>query len=297
MTKANQPRVGFIGLGIMGVPMARNVLKAGYPLTVFNRTASKCEPLREAGAAVAESPAGVAGASDIVLTCVTASPDVLEVVLDEARGVIAGAREGATVVDHSTVAPSVAARCAAALAARGAGFVDAPISGGDVGAQAGTLSIMCGGEPADFERVRPVLETMGKTITLCGGHGAGYVAKLCNQLLVSINCLAAAEALCFAAAAGVDQQAVLQAVAGGAAGSWQLANLAPKMMAGDDAPGFFVDYLLKDLRMAHEVACDNAAALPTAAVAEALFRAASALGHGRSGTQAVYHVIKSLQGR
>ena len=295
MTEANHLRVGFIGMGIMGAPMAANVLKAGHKVTVYNRTAEKCEPLRKAGAEVADSPAAVAAASDVVLTCVTASSDVLEVVLDERRGVIAGIREGAVVVDHSTVAPSVARRCAKALAEKGAGFLDAPVSGGDVGAKAGTLSIMVGGEQAHFDRALPVLKAMGKTVTLCGPAGAGYVVKLCNQILVSMNCLAVAEALAFARACGVEPGPMLQAVSGGAAASWQLTNLAPKMVASDYAPGFMVDYLLKDLRMAHDAACEGNVSLPGLSVAESMFRAASALGHGREGTQAVQRAVRALR--
>jgi 3-hydroxyisobutyrate dehydrogenase len=294
MTQTSETRVGFIGLGIMGAPMARNVLKAGFPLTVYNRTASKCEPLREAGAAAASSPAEAAAASDVVLVCVTASDDVLEVVLDEQRGIVAGVSRGATVVDHSTVAPPVASRCAEALGRRGAGFLDAPVSGGDVGAQAGTLSIMVGGEKDHFDRALPVLQAMGRTITHCGPGGAGYVAKLCNQVLVAVHCLAAAEAIALARGAGLDGEAMLRAVSGGAAGSWQLSNLAPKMLAGDYQPGFFVDYLLKDLRMAHDTACEAKVSLPVSSLAEALFRSASARGHGRSGTQAVYEAVKAL---
>ena len=288
-------RVGFIGLGIMGAPMARNVLKAGFPLTVHNRTASKAEPLRQAGAAVADSPAAVAAASDVVVSCVTADADVLEVVLDEQRGVIAGAGRGATVVDCSTVSPEVAKRCSESLARKGAGFLDAPISGGDVGAKAGTLSIMVGGDRAHFDRALPVLETMGKTITYCGGPGAGYLVKLCNQICGAVHLLAAAEAVSLAETAGVDPEAMLQAVSSGAAGSWMLTNLAPKMVRGDDKAGFFVDYQLKDLRLTADVAHRLGVPLPTTALAETMFRAASVQGHGFDGTQAVVHVIRGLK--
>ncbi len=289
-------RVGFIGMGIMGAPMAENCLKAGFPVTVWNRTAAKCEPLCDAGAERADSPADLAARSDVVLVCVTGADDVLEVVLDGEAPVIDGIRDGATVVDHSTVSPDVAERCAAALGERGAGFLDAPVSGGDTGAREGALSIMVGGEKAHFDRVRGVLEAMGKTITHCGPAGSGYVVKLCNQVLVSLNCLAAAEAITLAEACGVDVQAMLQAVSGGAAGSWQLTKLAPKMVAGDFAPGFFVDYLLKDLDMAHAAAHQARAPLPGASVAETMFRAAGALGAGRDGTQAVYKALRALRG-
>ncbi len=292
----SKPRIGFIGLGIMGAPMAANAMKAGYPMTVTNRTRAKTEPLRDAGAEVVDSPAAVAEACDLSFACVSDTPDVLEVVLDDRQGVVAGAHEGLIHVDCSTVAPRAARACQDALTAKGAGFIDAPISGGDVGAQQGTLSIMCGGRREDFDRARPVLETMGKTITYCGDSGAGYLVKLCNQILGALHLVAAAEALTLARAAGVDLEAMLQAVSSGAAGSWILSNLGPKMRAGDDAPGFFVDYQLKDLRLAHDAAHEVGAPLPGAALAETLFRAASAQGHGRDGTQALIHVLERLKG-
>ena len=294
MTAENELRVGFIGLGIMGSSMAANCIKAGFELTVYNRTVAKTAPLKKAGAAVAAGPAEVAAASDIILVCVTASEDVLSVVLDAGSGVAAGAKPGSIVVDHSTVAPSVAKRCAEALSAKQAGFLDAPISGGDVGAREGTLSIMVGGVKQDFDRALPVLEVMGKTITYCGGHGAGYTVKLCNQICGGLHLIAAAEAIRLAEAAEVDVAAMLKAVCSGAAGSWMLSNLAPKMVSGDYAPGFFVDYQLKDLHLAAESAHELGVSLPGAAFAETVFRAASAQGHGKNGTQAVYEVIRKL---
>jgi len=295
MSDKNGLRVGFIGLGIMGGPMAMNCIKAGFELTVYNRTAAKAEPLARAGAAVAAGPADVARASDVVISCVTASADVLAVVLDEQSGVLAGVGEGATVIDCSTVAPDVAVRCAEALASKGAGFLDAPVSGGDVGAQAGTLSIMVGGQRAHFDRALPVLEVMGKTVTYCGGPGAGYTVKLCNQIIGGLHLLAAAEALSLAAAARIDPEAMLKAVSSGAAGSWILSNVAPKMIAGDDEPGFFVDYQIKDSRLARDAAEALGLSLPGAALAETIFQAASAQGYGRCGTQAIYHVIRNLR--
>jgi len=292
----NELKVGFIGLGIMGGPMAQNVLKAGFELTVYNRTAARAEALVQQGAKLADSPADVARASDVVISCVTGPSDVLEVVLDENRGVIAAVRAGSTVVDCSTVGPSVARRCAQALAARDAGFLDAPVSGGDVGARAGTLSIMVGGDRAHFDRALAVLRAMGKTITYCGGPGAGYTVKLCNQILGGLHVLAAAEALALANAAGIDTDPMLQAVSSGAAGSWILTHLGPKMARGDYAPGFFVDYQLKDLRLASDAAHELGLPLAGAALAETMFRAASAMGHGRDGTQALYEVVKKLAG-
>jgi len=289
-------RVGFIGLGIMGEPMARNALKAGFALTVYNRTPSKAAALKADGAAVGDSPADVAARSDVILSCVTASDDVLEVVLDQRRGVIAGIGKGATVVDCSTVAPAVAERCEPALAEKNAGFLDAPISGGDIGAKEGTLSIMVGGAKEHFDRALPVLSVMGKTITHCGKSGAGYTVKLCNQILGGLHLVAAAEALALARAAGVDPKAMLRAVSSGAAGSWILTHLGPKMHSGDYAPGFFVDYQLKDLHLAAQEAHRLGVPLVGAALAETMFRAASALGHGREGTQAVYEAVRRFGG-
>jgi 3-hydroxyisobutyrate dehydrogenase-like beta-hydroxyacid dehydrogenase len=292
--KSEKIRVGFIGMGIMGGPMAANCLKAGFPVTVYNRTAAKCKPLADAGATVADSPAAAAKSANVVCLCVTANADVLKVVLDEVDGIIAGAKEGAIVVDHSTVSPSVARKCADALAERGAGFLDAPVSGGDVGAKAGTLSIMVGGKREDFDRALPVLEAMGKTVTYCGDSGAGYTVKLCNQILGGLHLVAAAEALALAGAAGIDRQAMLAAVSSGAAGSWILSNLGPKMASGDDEPGFFIDYQLKDLKLAEQAADELCLPLPGTALAKTLMQAASAQGYGKCGTQAVHHVIDSL---
>jgi len=290
-------RTGFIGLGIMGGPMARNLLAAGFPLTVYNRTAAKAEPLREAGAEVADSPAAVAAASDVVLSCVTADADVREVVLGADRGVIAGVRDGATVVDCSTVSPPTARQCAQALAERGVGFLDAPISGGDVGAKAGTLSIMVGGERAHFDRALPVLRAVGKTVTHCGPSGAGYTVKLCNQICGALHILAASEALTLAGAAGIDPAAMLQAVSSGASASWVLENLGPRMARGDYAPGFFVDYQLKDLRLAADAARRKDLPLPGLALAETLFQAAASQGYGRQSSHALHKVIQALAGQ
>jgi 3-hydroxyisobutyrate dehydrogenase len=291
----SKTRVGFVGLGIMGGPMALNCIAAGFDVTVYNRTPDKAEPHRRAGAAVADSPADLARGCDVVLSCVTASDDVLEVLLDESSGVIAGARPGTVVIDCSTVDPEVAQKCSAALAERGVGFLDAPVSGGDVGAKAGTLSIMVGGRREHFDAALGVLEAMGKTITYCGQSGSGYTVKLCNQVCGALHLLAAAEAVSLARAAGVDPEAMLSAVSGGAAGSWMLQNLAPKMVSGDYEPGFFVDYQLKDLRLASDEAHRLGVPLPAAAMAEAMFRAASSQGLGRCGTQAVYRVIEALR--
>jgi len=292
----DKPRIGFVGVGIMGGPMAANAMKAGYSMTVYDRVPDKTRPLRQAGAALASSSADAAADSDIVFLCVPDTPDVLAAMLDENDGIVAGIRKGALAVDCSTVSPAAAPQCTGALAAKGAAFLDAPLSGGDVGAKAGTLSIMVGGEKDDFDRALPVLQTMGKTITYCGKSGAGYTVKLCNQILCGLHLVATAEALSLATAAGVDVEAMLAAVSSGAANSWMLANVAPKMVAGDFEPGFFVDYQLKDLHLAHEAAHALSLPLPGATLAETLFRAASAEGFGRDGTQAIYKVLCALKG-
>ena len=290
-------KVGFVGLGIMGGPMARNVLKAGFEVAVYNRTPAKVKALAAEGAKVAATPAQVAAACDVTLVCVTDTPDVLEVILNGQDSVLAGVKPGAIVVDHSTVNPAVAKQCAQQLGAKGASFLDAPVSGGDIGAKNATLSIMVGGHKEDFDKVLPVFQAMGKTVTYCGPHGSGYIVKLCNQILGALHLVAASEALVLADAAGIDKSAMLAAVSGGAAGSWIISNLAPKMAKGDFAPGFFVDYQLKDLHIAANAAHDLGTPLPGMALAEQLFRAASRQGFGKEGTQAMYKVIRALGNR
>jgi len=289
-------RIGFIGMGIMGAPMAANCIKAGFDVTVYNRTPSKAQILARLGAKVAQTPAELAKDKDFILICVTNTHDVLQVVLDEEVGVISQVSPSTIVIDHSTVAPHVAADCCTALNQKNATFLDAPVSGGDVGAKEGTLSIMVGGGRSAYEKSLDVLHAMGKTITYCGPSGCGYTVKLCNQILGGVHLLAAAEALTLADRAGVDTTAMLQAVSGGAAGSWVLTHLAPKMVSGDDRPGFFVDYQLKDLHLAQSLAARLKTPLPSTALAESMMLSASALGYGKSGTQAVYHALRRMIG-
>lgn len=247
-------RIGFIGLGIMGMPMARHLLKAGHELTVSNRSPAKVETLVAEGAQRASTPREVAGQSDIVMVCVPDSPDVEQVVLGE-DGVIHAARRDMIVVDHSTVSSDTAIRCAESLAATSdALFLDAPVSGGEEGAIHGRLAIMVGGRREAFERVRPIMEAYGKSIIHVGGAGAGQVTKAVNQILVGAGLLAIAEGLTLAQRAGVDPQKVVEAIAGGAAGSWILDNRAPKMIAEDYQPGFKSVLHAKDMRLAVEAA-------------------------------------------
>jgi 3-hydroxyisobutyrate dehydrogenase len=287
--------VGFIGLGIMGHPMAGHILRAGFPLTVFNRTRSKTTGLAAAGAVVAESPAALAARSDIVITMVSDSPDVEAVVAGPA-GVIEGIRPGALVVDMSTIAPETERRLAARLRERGARLVDAPVSGGDVGARNATLAIMAGGDPESLERARPVLAVLGKTITHCGPVGAGQVAKLCNQILVGVTLAGVCEALLFARRNGLDPAVMIRAVEGGAAQSWQLQNLGPRIVGRDFSPGFMIDLLQKDLRLVFGAAGPAAAALPATALIHQLLVSAQGHGEGREGTQSLAKVLERLSG-
>ncbi len=288
-------RVGFIGLGIMGGPMAANLLAAGYELTVWNRTATKAEPLAAKGARVAGSPAEVAAASELTFTCVTASADVEAVVLGPG-GVIEGAAPGSIVVDCSTIAPATARRVHARLAERGVAALDAPVSGGDVGAKAGTLAIMVGGGAEPFERALPVLRAIGKTIVHVGPPGAGQVVKLCNQVAGGLNLLAMAEAISLCRRSGVDPAKMLEVVSAGAAGSWMLQHLGPRAVAGDFAPGFMVDLMQKDLGLVLDAAHETHTPLPGSALVRQLFEMLQARGRGRDGTQAIVEALALLAG-
>ena len=286
-------RLAFIGLGIMGLPMAGHLLTAGHQLTVHTRTKSKAQELLGKGANWADSPAQAAEKCDVVFICVTDTPDVRDVLLS-ADGVIRSARNGLIVVDHSTISPSATKEMAQALAEKGTVLLDAPISGGDVGAKNATLSIMVGGDESAFKTVEPLLRLMGKTITHCGPSGAGQLTKLVNQILVSLTNLATCEALIFAKNNGLDAQKTIAALSGGAAGSWQLANLGPKMLKGDFAPGFMIDLQLKDLRLVLEAAAKSKTPLPALSLVNQLFTSAAAAGQGREGTQALFKVVEKL---
>lgn len=288
-----RPRLGFIGLGIMGRPMARNLLAAGYELVVYNRTPGKAEELAALGAAPAHSPKEVAERSDVVLSIVTDSPDVEEVALGE-RGVIHGIGPGGLYIDMSTISPAVARKVSAAFAGKGAAMLDAPVSGGDKGAREGSLSIMVGGHEAAFAAALPILQAMGGRIVHVGGPGMGQTVKLCNQVICGLNLLATAEGLALAAKAGADVERVLQVVTGGAAGSWMLENLGPKMAAGDYAPGFMVKLQQKDLRLALEEAAALELPLPGTALVQQLFRTVQAMGAGDEGTQALIKAYERL---
>ena len=295
MSETSRLPVGFIGLGIMGRPMAGHILKGGHPLTVFNRTRSKTAELQAQGAAVAGSPAEVAARSTIVITMVTDTPDVESVVAGPG-GVLEGIRPGSIVVDMSTISPKTERTLDENLRARGAALVDAPVSGGDVGARNATLAIMAGGERQAFERVLPILRLLGKTITHCGPTGSGQIAKLANQILVSVTLLAVSEALVFARKNDLDPSTLIEAVSGGAAQSWQLTNLGPRIIKRDFAPGFMIDLVQKDLRLVLEACSYAGVSLPATGLVHQLFGSAQAHGSGREGTQGLAKVLERLSG-
>lgn len=286
-------KAAFIGLGIMGSSMASRLLDAGVELTVQTRTMSKAAGLISRGAKSAATPADAAKDAEFVFLCVTDTPDVCAVI-EGPHGIASVARQGMIVVDHSTISPSETRRLAGVLAEKGTTLLDAPVSGGDSGARNGTLSIMVGGEADAFHRVEPLLKHMGKTIIRCGPSGAGQLTKLVNQILVSVTNLAVCEAMVFAQRNGLDLQKTLAAVGGGAAGSWQLANLAPKMIAGDFAPGFMIDLQQKDLRLVLQAATEANAPTLAASLVSKLFASAQAAGRGREGTQALFAMLASL---
>ena len=288
-------RIGFIGLGIMGEPMCRNLMKAGYNCTVNTRTKSRAEKLLFEGAVWSDTPKETASNSDVIITIVTDTPDVEKVILG-GNGVVEGIQPGSVVIDMSTISPSATRDMAAALKEQGADMLDAPVSGGDTGAIAGTLSIMVGGKQDVFDRCLPVFEAMGKSINLIGDHGAGQMTKLCNQVAVSVANLAMAEALILAAKAGLDMEKMLAAISGGAAGSWQLSNLAPRIIKRDFDPGFMVKLQQKDLRLVMGAASELGLGLPGASLAHQLFNAIEAAGEGDEGTQALVKSLERMSG-
>jgi len=286
-------RIGFIGTGIMGKPMAENLLKAGYNLVVHNRTKDKAQPLLEKGARWAETPAEAAGESDVVITCVPDTPDVRQVLLGE-NGVIEAAREGLVCVDMSTISPAATKDMGKTLAQKGVTLVDAPISGGEIGAIQAKLSIMMGGPKQAVERVRPIMQSMGRTVTHCGPLGAGQMTKLANQVMVIHTIMSMAEGLAFAEKAGLDLQTTLDVTTAGAASSHSLRALGPKIIAGDLKPAFMVDLQQKDLRLVLECTEQLKQPLPGVALAHQLLMVLQGQGRGRDGTQAMIDVIRQL---
>ena len=288
-------RVGFCGLGTMGSGMAANVAQAGYPLTVWNRTPGRAGAVVAAGASEGLSPAAVASASEVVVMCVSDTPDV-EAVLFGEGGLADGLARGSLVIDCSTIAPGATRQFAARLAERDIGFVDAPVSGGSEGALKGTLTIMVGGSEADVERARPVLEAMGSTITHMGPVGSGQTTKAVNQVILSGVYLGVAEGMVLAMKSGLDATLVAEALSGGAAGSWVLQNRAQRMIDDDYPLGFRIALHLKDLTIALEQARSVGAALPITAMASQIEAALVARGHGDDDNSALARAVREWSG-
>ena len=279
----------------MGAPMARNALKAGFQVTVTNRTLTRAEPLAKDGATVAKTPREVAERSDVVVTIVPNTPHV-EAAVFGPDGVAAGARDGLLLIDMSTISPTVTREFAERAAKNKPPFrtLDAPVSGGEIGAIEARLSIMIGGDAADVKRATPLFEALGKTIVHIGDHGAGQACKLANQVAVAINNLGVSEALVFAASQGIDLEKTRQVIAGGAGSSWAMNNYAPKMLAGDFRAGFMIDLQQKDLRLVLDNAFADHISLPGAALVHELYNALQKDGGGREGNHALIKVIERL---
>ena len=288
-------KIGFIGLGIMGQGMVRNLLDKGFVVYIWNRTHGKMDPFIELGAIAASSPADVASHADIIITCVSDTPDVEHVML-QSNGVMFGVKPGNLVIDMSTISPEITRRLAQAFAERGVHMLDAPISGGSEGAAKGTLSIMVGGDAAQVARATPVFQAMGKTITHVGPSGAGQTVKLVNQILVVVTMLGVGEALLLAQAGGLDLSKTLDAVTQGAAGSWMLSNRGPQVVQRDWRPGFTIDLQQKDLRLVLETADQLGVPLLGTSLVFNLYRTLQQQGLGREGNHALVKALEHLAG-
>ncbi len=282
--------IGWIGTGIMGAPMARRLLAAGNRVRVFNRSKEKAQALAADGVTVMNDAHAAAEGAAAVFIMVPDTPDVEAVVAK----IEPGLKSGQLLIDMSTIAPSAERTISERLAARGVAYLDAPVSGGDVGARDGTLTIMVGGDAGAFARARPLFEHLGHRVTHMGASGSGQMTKLCNQVAVAVTLEAAAEALKLAAAGGLDPQRVLDAIGAGAASSWQLKGLGPKIIARDWRPGFFVKLVRKDLRLVEQASRECGIALPGLKLAASMFNVAAALGHDMDGTQAIAAALDSL---
>ncbi len=288
-------RVGYIGLGLMGKSIAHNILKAGFPLVVHNRSRGAVEELAAEGAKIAASPVEVASQVDVVFTNLPDSPDVEQVAIGPG-GIVEGAHAGLIYVDNSTIKPASARRIADVLGEKGVLCLDAPVSGGDIGAKQGTLAIMVGGPAEALEQVRPIFEAMGKTITHVGEAGAGQIAKAANQIMVAAQMVAMGELLIFARKAGADPEKVIQAIRGGAAQCWTLDVKPPRLFQGNRAPGFKVYMQAKDMGIVLDTARQYEIPLPAAALHTQLFNAMLAMGLGELDNSAVIGVIEALAG-
>lgn len=285
--------IAFLGTGLMGAPMAIHLLKAGYAVSCYNRTAAKMQPVVEAGGRACESAAEAAKGADVVITIVTDGPDV-EKVLFGSGGAFETLPEGALIIDMSSISPFLTRDMAERAATKGIRYIDAPVTGGQIGAQNATLSIMVGGSESDLEDARPLLEVMGKTITHCGDTGAGQCVKLGNQICGAMNLLGVCEALTLGRKLGVQPEIMQQVIAAGAGSSWAMHNLAPKIANRDWAPGFMIETQQKDMRLIAEAADKTLTSLPGAVLAQQLWRAAEAKGFGREGIHAMAKIIEEL---
>jgi 3-hydroxyisobutyrate dehydrogenase len=291
----NHARIGWIGTGIMGSSMAGHLLRAGHPVAIHSRTRAKAHHLLDAGATWAANAAEAAAGADFVCTNVGLPHEVEDVYFGD-NGVIASLRAGQILIDFSTSSPSLARRIAEAARAKGAWALDAPVSGGDVGARNAALSIMVGGPAEAFERARPIFDKLGKTVVLQGEAGAGQRTKIVNQVLVAGNTLSMCESVYFATKAGLDPEKVLAAVGGGAAASWSVSVLAPRVLKGDFDPGFFVEHMVKDLRIAKAEAAELGLSLPIIELCLGQYERLVAAGHGRRGTQGLFLLYRETHG-
>jgi 3-hydroxyisobutyrate dehydrogenase len=285
--------VGWIGTGVMGASMAGHLLEAGFELTVFSRTKEKSSGLLESGASWAATPAAVARASDVLFLMVGFPSDVREIAFGE-RGVLSELASGSILVDMTTSEPSLAVEMAAQAKALGIASLDAPVSGGDVGARNAALSIMVGGEKEAFDCLEPCWQAMGKTVVYQGGPGTGQHTKMVNQTLVAAGMVGVCEALLYAHGAGLNIEKTLQSVSSGAAGSWALSNLAPRIVRNDFEPGFYVEHFIKDMGIALAEARSRGLKLPGLALAEELYRSLQEQGHGGKGTQALQLALAKM---
>lgn len=274
-------KIGFIGIGVMGGPMALNLMRAGYELTVYSRTRAKCEAVLSAGARWADSPAACAEGQDAVLTMVGFPKDVEQVYFGQS-GIFASVRPGMLLIDLTTTSPKLSKRIFEEAKKRGADALDAPVSGGDTGAKAGTLAIMVGGEEAAFERARPILEAMGKNVVYEGPAGSGQHTKMANQIAIAGAVSGVCEAIAYSRAEGLDLERMLATISTGAAGSWQMTGNGPKMISGDFAPGFYIKHFIKDMRIAGEEAQDAGLSLAMLDRVLAMYRELDAQGLGIS---------------
>lgn len=293
MSSSPSQRVAFLGMGLMGTRMSLNLLKAGYAVHAYNRTPSKTQSVVDAGAIAFETPEEACQNVEAVISCVTDSPDV-EQILFGPKGGVSGAQRGTLFIDMSTISPSVSVQIGERLSSMGHRFLEAPVTGGTIGAQNATLSILVGGSADDFQSAMKIFEAMGKTITHCGPWGAGQGVKLCNQIMGAMNLLGVCEAMSLARGLGIDPKILVDALSGGAATSWALQNLGPKICNADWNPGFMVDTQQKDMRLVAQAAEDANVSLPGAALVTQLWRSAQVHGHGAEGIHALAKVLERL---